>query len=244
MKIYIGFLLLFMVSLFSCTEKVVEPYSDSNYVYFANNSEDTTNFSFFFYNNAAEVSFPIEVKYAGDLLTKDTRFRVVIDAKGTTIDPRFVEIPEFFTLKPSTEVDEEGQLISQKVNIKLINNVHFDNYKDTLTIKIIDGGDCLSVGTREYGYAVIIVTSMAAKPIWWDEDITDVYLGEYSDKKYSHFMLATKVYDLTDMSSGIIRDYSLRFKRYLEKHEAEDNTIYEDEVDGEPLEKMVVKVNG
>lgn len=244
MKIYICFLSLFMISLFSCTEKVIEPYSDPNYVYFANNSKDTTNFSFFFYNDAEEVSFPIEVKYAGNLLTKDTRFKVVIDEEGTTMDPRFVEIPEFFILKPSTEVDEDGQLVSQKVNIKFINDVHFEDNKDTLAIKIIDGGDCLSVGTREYGYAIFVVTAAAAKPIWWDEDITDVYLGVYSDKKYEHFMIATGVFDLTDLTSGIIRDYSLKFKRYLEKHEAEGNTIYEDQVDGEPLKKMTVEVNG
>ena len=244
MKIYIGFLSLIMITLFSCTKKVVESYDDPNYVYFVNKSEDTTHFSFFFYNQDPVVSFPIDVKYAGKLLTKDARFKVVIDGETTTIDHDLVEIPEYFILKPSTEMDEDRQLLPQKVNIKFKNADYLLTNQDTLTIKIVDGGDCFSVGTEEYGSAVFIITGKAAKPIWWVQDITDYYLGEYSDKKYKSFMTATGIYDLTDMPLGIIRDYCIIFKRYLESEKAAGRTIFEDPVGSNDAVEMVIPVNG
>ena len=252
MKIYIGFLSLILVSLFSCNKEKVITYDSLNYVKFTKNFEDTTNFSFFFYNNIPEVSFPIEVTYIGKLLTKDMHFKVVIDEENSTINSKFVELPEVYTLKPLFEIvppdenlDEEvmAELVPQKIYVKFKNDKYFDNNQDTLTLKIVDTDDLLSVGD-EYGRAVFIVTAKTAKPLWWDDSITDYYLGEYSESKYRHFMTATDKFDLTDLPVGLIREYSIEFKRYLEANEAAGNTIYEESVDGKPKEKMTVNVNG
>ncbi len=57
----------------------------------------------------------------------------------------------------------------------------------------------------------IIFSDMISKPYWWNEDVVDYYLGEYSDKKIGYFISVTGVNDFGNLSSSEKRAYALKF---------------------------------
>ena len=78
-----------------------------------------------------------------------------------------------------------------------------------------------------YNKTIIRINNMVSEPDWWDRDIVNYFLGDYSEKKYTKFIEVTGVSDPSGASSDQIRYYSLEFKRYLEKNPQyeEDNSL-------------------
>ncbi len=93
-------------------------------------------------------------------------------------------------------------------------------------------------GPFEFRFANIIFSDMVSKPSWWDDDVTDFYLGEYSEKKFKLFMEVTKVGDLSDSNESEIRSYAIIFKYYLIKEKEEGRTVYEE--DGSEMNVSVI----
>ena len=72
----------------------------------------------------------------------------------------------------------------------------------------------------------IIFDNIQSPPLWWRGDVEKLLLGNYSPKKFEHFVFATKVNDLTDMSLSEVRELVMIFKVYL----IENNITEEDGV--------------
>ena len=74
-----------------------------------------------------------------------------------------------------------------------------------------------------------------SKPLWWDQDIVDNYLGEWTAAKYLYFIESCdgEVLDLTDYDADEIRLLAMKFKEDISKYGW-------CEEDGQPL---VVPVN-
>ena len=88
----------------------------------------------------------------------------------------------------------------------------------------IKPNEFFEVGETVYSQAKIYFTSAISIPGWWDETVDKYYLGGFTPKKYEIFCREVGVTDLTGVEEKYIREYALKFKRYLEAHpEYEDD---------------------
>ena len=88
----------------------------------------------------------------------------------------------------------------------------------------IEPNEFFEIGETIYSQAKIYFTSAISIPGWWDETVNKYYLGGFTPKKYEIFCREVGVTDLTGVEEKYIREYALKFKRYLEAHpEYEDD---------------------
>ena len=219
----------------SCEKKEIELYGTDRYVYFtfdkggfydSNLTTDSTMVSFFFYMED-DIQFPIEVGLTGKPLDKPATFKVVADKEKSDLPEELYEVPETFEFAA-------GQ-VKDTIHIRLKNDPRLLERIYTLKIEIVDNENFKThggVNARRF----LKVSDIAEKPDWWTENpIEWNYLGEYSRKKYELFMKATGINSLKGMDEGMIRVYSLKFKRWLENQ----NPAIIDE-DGNPMTVEVI----
>lgn len=218
MRKYIAILSLVVVSIFySCSEEGIKPYGGRNYVAFSKEIKDTTLFSFFFFANAPEVTYPIEVKLVGKFLEKDSKFNIVVDEARTTLSNSLYTIPESFTFRAG--------LLKDTVYITLKNNADLIENQYRLQLNITDGSELLSAN-GPFGTAVLMVSNKAEKPSWWTYvvgldgsynpiSVEGQYLGAYTRKKYEMYIKVTGRTDLGENYTEY-RIYSLKFKHWLD----------------------------
>lgn len=225
MKKYI--VLSLIISLYACSEKEIRPYEDKSMLAFGKSLIDTTYQSFFFFVED-EIEHPVEVLLIGPVPTKDLNFSIVIDEKVTDCPKSLYTMPKSYTF-------DKGQIIDT-FYIKLKKSPEMVDKTYTIAFEVNDSEDLFYPG-RLWGRNIITISDKAERPEWWtlsfDTDgepvrnsIESIYLGKYSRKKYEHFILATGVSNLTDMSSGEIRNLSIKFKRYLK---AQDPKIFDED---------------
>ena len=79
-----------------------------------------------------------------------------------------------------------------------------------------------------YRKKIIRFSALKSRPLWWNDKITDEYLGPYTEKKLDVFMEITGVGDLTGLDENRIRSLAVQFK-YKLIEEAEKGNIIQDE---------------
>lgn len=97
----------------------------------------------------------------------------------------------------------------------------------TLTIRLIPNenfgiaeymGQSDDTWTTESVTAKVTFSDNISKPEWWDDRITNHFLGEYSNAKYSYFIMSTGISDLSDLDFTELRKLALEFKSDLLLH--------------------------
>ena len=93
----------------------------------------------------------------------------------------------------------------------------------------------MKLGQIERTRAKLILTTATAQPAWWDDEVADNLLGEYSAKKYKLFL--NEIDKKAEMNETLISEHpdraiqlTLEFKNWLLKQ----NPVILDE-DGEPM---------
>ena len=122
-------------------------------------------------------------------------------------------------IEVSVKFNLGGQLLTEDCPIKLC-------VVDSLcrVVLQIEPSEFFEVGETVYSQAKIYFTSAISIPGWWDETVNKYYLGGFTPKKYEIFCREVGVTDLTGVEEKYIREYALKFKRYLEAHpEYEDD---------------------
>ena len=71
----------------------------------------------------------------------------------------------------------------------------------------------------------IIFNNIISKPLWWTNDVTKLYLGTYSRKKYEEFVKCTNISDFGKLSTAEKRQYALTFKYYIAVNNVMDKMI-------------------
>ena len=84
----------------------------------------------------------------------------------------------------------------------------------------------------------IIFNNIISKPLWWTNDVTKLYLGTYSRKKYEEFVKCTNISDFGKLSTAEKRQYALTFKYYI----AVNNVMDKNDTTGEEF-PMAVPIN-
>lgn len=204
----------------SCQEETLGVFGEEHYVNFV--EDQTKEYRFSFATAAPDLTehtINIPVEYIGRKIESDLEYKVEVIAAGelkTTASPssysveRTVFHKDSFTdtlkvvLKKTDELTEEKRLA-----VSIEDN---DNFKR---------------GPQKNCIAVIYFSNILTKPAWWDATIERTYLGEYSDLKYQHFILATGVTDLGEYGTMETKAIVATFVYYLRDLSEKGTPVYE-----------------
>lgn len=208
----------------SCQKEDVAEYNLSSHYLYIPTADEVNIVTFSFQHHLGmddyEIQFP--VKLAGQKLTEDKTFlvEVVNDEKSTTALPGDYTLPQEQVFHAGVFEDVIKIAIHRTENLKAGNEV-------TLTIRLIPNenfgiaeymGQSDDTWTTESVTAKVTFSDNISKPEWWDDRITNHFLGEYSNAKYSYFIMSTGISDLSDLDFTELRKLALEFKSDLLLH--------------------------
>ena len=224
-------ILILFTCIWACSEDKFDAYDAGYYIYMEGASAtDSVDLSFFNYPDMERVEIPVYVSYAGKILTGNKVFKLTVNQEKTTAKAENYLVPDEFVFRAGFYTDT--------VKITLVKTTAIENTKVRLVLNLEATSD-FQVGQEGRRETTILFTAKKDKPLWWNANITENYLGEYSEAKFTEFVRATKVHDLTGMKDEDFRYYALMFKYYLQ--EVKDRT-------GKPimdgLEEMQVPILG
>lgn len=212
--VYTLFIILMTFS--SCQKEEAIDYELSRHMLYIPTTDDMNVSTFSFRQLLDENSYEIEfvVKLAGQVLTEDKTFEVEVVSEKTTAQP------DDYTLQK--EQFFHAGVFEDVVRVILHKTAHLDTDDANLTIRLVSNenfsiaeyiGDPLSNKlASESICAQITFNNKIFKPGWWDKRITNLFLGAYSDAKYSRFMESSNVTDLSGYSFTETREMALQFK--------------------------------
>lgn len=234
-------LLLCINGLWSCDEKQVPVFEGQNEICFekffmdavypGTEAADSTIASFFFYpEDTQDIEAPLTVLYSGTSLTKDVGFQLKVVESGTTALPQEYTIDPQYVFHAEGTIDSVNNDIRDVIKIKIHHSPRFEDLEGVrLTLEIVPNEE-LAWGQIERVRARIFITTKAAKPDWWNEEVTNNLLGRYSQTKYKLFL--NHVDKKAEMSSELIQEHPdraiqlvLEFKSWL----MEQSPLLEDE---------------
>ncbi len=216
---YLFYILLVWIAI-GCSKKNIAIWEGEHYVYFTEEESksssdeispsDSISVSFFFYLED-EIQYPLEVGLTGQLLEKDTPFKVVVDKEKSNLPENLYSLPNQF-------IFGKGQ-VKDTIYIALKNDPILQDKKYDLKLDIVQDGTMLTHKGKN-GSRLLKVSDIAEKPSWWlDNPIKYRYLGEYSRKKYELFMKVTGESELNLDDLGKVRRLTLKFQHWLDSQE-------------------------
>lgn len=199
MNLYKLFCIALLLSLFSCEEKDIEVFNGETQIYFdkfyvneispGTAEADSTVSSFFFYPSGTKhIKASLVVCLSGKLLTQDTEFKLKAVESQTTALPSEYTIAENYIFN-ANNLKENAEIVTDTIDIDIHLSDRLSSLEEgaKLVVELIPNQK-LGVGQLERRRAKVILTTKAAKPIWWTKEVTDNLLGDYSQKKYKLFL--------------------------------------------------------
>lgn len=203
MKSYI-ILILGLSLCWACSEDKTYEYRSVRYLHFSKPeiADSVTRLSFSHYPGEKERVIHLDVTLAGDLLTEDAAFQLVVDTDSTTAAPGQYEVAltQVFPARKTTH----------SIDVKLMDD-QLKGKEVTLYLRIAENEN-FKPGLRKNRTARIVFDDIDSQPLWWSEEIEELFLGPWSAKKYAEFVLSTGVKDLTGYEFTEIRKLCLKFK--------------------------------
>lgn len=231
------------VMLSSCDTREIPLFDEENELYFdlpfvntPRDDADTIIVSFFFFKESVtQLEVNLNVKLSGNLLTAPLSYELEKIPLETSLSEDNFKLEEKYIF-PANVVDDT-------ISFQVFKTEALKNKIDVLTLTFKTGG-FFGLGQSEYAKRVILVTSLAVRPVWWDTDFSYSLLGVFSEKKLRLFvdLVADDVPDILhfdELDPAIQRKAALKFKYWLEAEELAGRTVYE-----ENGEKMTVQVIG
>lgn len=239
------------IALFSsCKEEPLTTFGDDHYLYFdkyymnekepGKHTADSTFASFFFLSDDIDaLDAMLEVHLAGRNLTKDETFKLRVIPEGTSANPDEYKLADTYTFR-ARPAPANATNRTDTVVIKMYRKPRLKDLPKgvRLMVELVPLGD-LQLGQTERTKAIVILTRDAIKPAWWNKEVTELLLGEYSSRKYKLFV--THIDPTASLNESMLSDAPWKarklvqkFKEWLGKHP--DQAVEED---GSP---MTVKV--
>lgn len=238
-KYIILVLLAGLVALASCKEEEILKFGNQRYLHFKEPFEKTAyRFSFATAPGVSEHTIKIPLSLIGKTLeeSKEYKLEVVKDGKmPSTISNASFSLPKT-TLFRNLAVEDT-------LAVKLVNTDELKTEK-LLHLRILENEE-FKLGPVEYRSAYIYVSNVLSQPDWWNEEMTKVFLGKYSDIKYQNFIIATRVTDLKEAQLAKIKAVVHQFVYYLKNLDAQGKTLYEADgktkvLDTIPYAKLII----
>lgn len=194
----------------ACTKDKLNTYQADRYIYF-NSSwiEDSTIVSFFYYPEKDIIRVPLYLSFAGNEITEDISYRLVVDETLTTAQPGNYDMEENFLWKAG--------LFQDTAYVTLLKSDVLDDKEVRLVLRL-EENENFQLGPKDRLEYRIIFSSIVSQPEWWNTNVVNHYLGSYSKAKFQEFIKATGVGDLTGVTDDTtLRYYALKFKYYLQR---------------------------
>lgn len=184
------------------------------------------NRTFALYPGMTSLEVPFQVNLIGDPVDYDREFKVVtVDSLTTAVAAEY-EI--------SSSVLRANQIVDT-LWVTLHKSARLDNEEVKLTLYMVENEN-FTTGYSDKLLVKVTFSNKTAKPDWWTEEMTQVYLGDYSEEKFvALFTFMTTecgiedLNEITDMAPSALRKLLLRFRDYIA-----DNNLTE--ANGSPIE--------
>ena len=188
-----------VILLISCSEENLATFSGGNEIYFdkffmdevapGTTQADSTVESFFFYpSGTQEIEASLKICFSGRLLENDISFKLKVDETLTTANHDEYTLDSNYIFHARAMRDGVKEVIDT-IRIKLHRSSRLITRDEgvRLVVQLLPN-DIISIGQYERTKAIIILTEKQARPTWWDDEVTDNLLGEYSQTKYKLFL--------------------------------------------------------
>lgn len=203
-----------------CTELEIPTFDTAtHYIHFKDDVKKETRFSFAVNPGVEEYTIQIPVTLIGMALEADTEYDISLVTEGdlaTTASGK--------TYKISNHMFSKG-VYEDFLGVTVYKTDELSEEK-RITIKIGEN-NVFALGPQDYITKVIYISNIMSRPDWWTDEFNAAYLGEYSDIKYEHFIIATGVSDLSKMSNAEISSYVRAFVYYLRELDSKGTPLYE-----------------
>lgn len=209
-----------ILSLASCKEDTLDVFGSERYIHFT--EDQTKEFRYSFATAApgtSEYTIKLPMEFIGRSLESDLNFSVSVVSNG---DLASTAATTDYTI---------GQTVFHKDSFKDSLNVTLRNSdalstEKRLTLRLTENEN-FKLGPEKNCVAVIYFSNVLSKPSWWAGTIEKTFLGEYSDIKYQHFIVATGVTDLEGMETLKIKALVTSFIYYLRDLAEKGTPAYE-----------------
>jgi hypothetical protein len=219
-KLHIYYLLaLTLVTVAACKKDNIMLYKGDSYIQFSKNYVDSSLFSFLALPDKDQALTPMPVELIGTPMDKDRTYKIEVVKDLTSAAAANYSIPDSFTLKAGHIIDTAWITVKKTPDITV---------KPVRLVLQIASSNDLKAGQNDYSVSILYISNVIAKPDWWDEEVTDSYLGDYSDKKYKLFIQVTGLSDLDASDATQLQYYTILFKNYLLREKDAGRTVYED----------------
>lgn len=226
----------------SCQEQPLTTFGDDHYIYFdkyyvdekepGKHTADSTFASFFFLSDDVDaVDAALLVHMAGRNLTKDETFKLRVVPEGTTATPDEYKLEDTYTFRArATEANATNR--TDTILIKMYRRPRLKDLPKgvRLMVELVPEGGLL-LGQTERTRAVVILTRDAIKPAWWNTEVKELLMGDYSPRKYKLFVMhidptASFNEEMLKDTPWKARQLVQKFKEWLGKHP--DKAVEED----------------
>ena len=194
-----------VVLLSSCEAEDIMLFGDANYIHFKESSEKEIRFSFATNPGIDNYELKIPVVLIGLALDSDEEYSVIVDEENSTASASTYEL---------LKQEFRKSVYEDTLKIKLIKTAELSQEKK-LVLKIKENNN-FEPGPAAYTTKNIYISNVLSEPSWW-ADFEDAFFGDYSDIKYTEFIKATGVSDLSDMEVEEVTSLVREFIYYLRR---------------------------
>ena len=192
-------IIILVILLISCSEQNLAKFSGRSEIYFdkffmdevapGTTQADSTVESFFFYpSGTKEIEASLKICFSGQLLKNDISFQLKVDESLTTANDDEYSLDSNYIFHAKA-IGEGVKEVIDTIHIKLYRSSRLVTRDEgvRLVVQLLPN-EIISTGQYERTKAIIILTEKKTRPLWWDDEVIDNLLGEYSQTKYKLFL--------------------------------------------------------
>lgn len=215
--------------LYGCKADQIMTYQDGKYLQFDKDTTinrekiriDSVTVAFSLKPGATELEVRVPMKVVGAIPRGITPYVVGVESEMSDM----VEGTHFGL--PTATAFADGAM-RDTLTVKLFRTPEMSQKVMTLRLKAI-ANEHFQPGQTEYSFYILKVHDMLSQPDWWNTHVITNYMGVYSDRKYTEFLVATGSPDLEGANYSVIRAYAIQFKYYLEAKKLAGETVHEED---------------
>lgn len=208
MKKYI-LLVLLASAFFACNRDDIEAYESGRFLYIPDSLEMNSAFvSFKHHLGKDSYKVPFIVRMIGSVSTENLPYEIEVIDSLTTAAPE-----DYSWTAPVFGAGRNRDTLWLEIH----NTAHLNTETVRLEVRLVENEN-FRIGYYDRLTAGVSFNNQMSQPLWWDENITNLFLGTYSEEKYLAFYACTGVSDLTDLPFWRLRQLTLEFRAYIEKH--------------------------
>lgn len=186
-------------------------YDSIEWVYY---TIDTIEISATFFPGIENYTHQFKVNLVGNILTSSLEYKLALIDSLTDIEAlKYIQLEKNPTFKAG--------VVSDSVDVIFDFSKIPEGFRGRVTYELAES-DFFHSGIQGYNKLVLWVNNIATVPLWWDDVIIDVYLGEYSETKFAEFVAYTGVTSLEKMDASERREVCLEFKKHITKNNIMD----------------------